>query len=151
VQRARSQVEGRYVFGECKTERSRRTVTVPPEATGALRWHGTRQDAEKLAIGGEYEDQGLVFASERGTSPDYRTITRYHFLPALKRAGLPAMRLYNLRHTAATLLMAAGTHPKIVGDRLGHSTITLTMDTYSHVSPSLQEQASDTMAQVLRR
>ncbi len=149
VQRARVKDAGGYRFDSCKTDRSRRTVTLPAEAAQTLKAHRARQNAEKLAIGAAYKDDGLVFASETGSSPDYRNIVDRHFAPALTRAKLPAMRLYNLRHTAATLLMAAGTHPKIVADRLGHSTITLTMDTYSHVLPNMQRQASDALENLL--
>jgi integrase len=74
---------------------------------------------------------------------------RRSFYPLLERAGLPRMRFHDLRHTAATLLLAQGVHPKIVQEMLGHSTISLTLDTYSHVIPGLQEEAAAKMEALL--
>ena len=79
-----------------------------------------------------------------------RNILRCHFRPILEKAGLPAsIRLYDLRHTCATLLLAANEHPKVVSERLGHSNITLTLDTYSHVLPSMQQGASEKLERML--
>jgi integrase len=73
-----------------------------------------------------------------------------HFRPALKAAGLPTtLRLYDLRHSAATLLLAARVHPKVASERLGHASITMTLDTYSHVMPDMQREASDKMEELL--
>ena len=81
-------------------------------------------------------DLDLVFASEVGTPLNEQDVSNRHFKPTLERAGLPrSLRLYDLRHTHATLLLIAGTHPKIVSERLGHAMVTLTLDTYSHVLP----------------
>ncbi len=76
-------------------------------------------------------------------------MTRRHFDKILKVAELPPMRLYDLRHTSATLLLAAGEHPKVVSERLGHSSITLTLDTYSHVLPDMQQQAASKLEALL--
>jgi integrase len=79
-----------------------------------------------------------------------RNILRSHFRPILEKAGLPAsIRLYDLRHTCATLLLAANEHPKFVSERLGHANITLTLDTYSHVLPSMQHGASEQLERML--
>ena len=73
-----------------------------------------------------------------------------HFKPALTRAGLPAtLRMYDLRHSAATLLLKVGIHPKVASERLGHSSVVLTLDTYSHVQPDMQREASEKMAEIL--
>ena len=81
---------------------------------------------------------------------DAHNLVARHFKPALKAAGLPAaVRLYDLRHTCATLLLAAGTNPKIVAERLGHASITLTLDTYSHVLPTMQEEAAGRLEALL--
>ncbi|MCI0624177.1 MAG: tyrosine-type recombinase/integrase [Acidobacteria bacterium] len=80
---------------------------------------------------------------------DMRSLVRLHFERVLERAGLPRMRLYDLRHTAATLLLAAGEHPKIVSERLGHSTVTLTLDTYSHVLPDMQQRSAQRVEELL--
>lgn len=81
-----------------------------------------------------------------------RNLMRRHFRPTLLRAEIPtALRLYDLRHSCATLLLAANEHPKVVSERLGHASITLTLDTYSHVLPSMQQAASDKLEKLLFR
>ena len=76
-------------------------------------------------------------------------IYKRHFKPLVAAAGLPALRLYDLRHTCATLLLAAGENPKVVSERLGHASITLTLDTYSHVLPDMQDQATAKLESIL--
>lgn len=100
-------------------------------------------------MGATYENSGLIFASEKGSILHLRNIDARYFKPLLKEAGLPKVRLYDLRHTHATLLLAAGEHPKVVQERLGHSTITLTLDTYSHVVPGMQERAAERLDSLL--
>ena len=93
--------------------------------------------------GPAWRDLGLVFAEENGEPLHASNLTARHFKPALKAAGLPAtVRLYDLRHTCATLLLQAGVNPKVVAERLGHASVTLTLDTYSHVLPTMQAQAA---------
>ena len=84
-----------------------------------------------------------------GQPLDYRTVVRRHFKPLLAKVGLPNIRLYDLRHTCATLLLSRGEHPKIVGERLGHSSTTLTLDTYSHVLPDMQHRAAEKLEETL--
>ena len=91
----------------------------------------------------------MVFTTEKGTPLDVGNLTYRSFRPLLKRAGLPQIRFHDLRHTAATLLLGKGVHPKIVQEMLGHSTITQTMDTYSHVLPDMQDGAVSAMESVL--
>ena len=93
----------------------------------------------------------LVFVGEDGLPIRRSVLRRLSFLPLLKRTGIPEIRFHDLRHTCATLLFAEGTHPKIVQERLGHSTIALTLDTYSHCLPSMQVGASDTLNSILKR
>ena len=93
----------------------------------------------------------MVFVSEEGLPIKRSDLRRQSFLPLLKRAGLPTVRFHDLRHTSATMLLSEGIHPKIVQERLGHSTISLTMDTYSHVIPSMQLDAADKMNGILGR
>ena len=91
-----------------------------------------------------------MFASSLGTPLNENNLCKRNFKRILARAGLPgSFRLYDLRHTCATLLLLAGVHPKIVSERLGHSSIRETMDTYSHVLPSMQKQASDALEAML--
>lgn len=95
-------------------------------------------------------DNDLIFATREGTPLLLRNLTRRHFQPILKRAGLPAtLRLYDLRHSCATLLLSAGENPKIVSERLGHASIVLTRDTYSHGLPSIQQAATEKLERIL--
>jgi integrase len=131
-----------------KTPGSRRTITLPEVATKALRKHRARQLEERLAAGSGWIDTGLVFATKKGTPLEPRNVVR-HFKALLKRGELPASRLHDLRHTAASPLLAQGTHPRVVMEILGHSRITLTMDTYSHVMPSVMNDAAAKMDSIL--
>jgi integrase len=133
---------------DTKTERSRRTLVMPPIVINALYAHRGRQAVERLAAGERWVDLDLVFPSERGTLADGPNVThRFHKL--LKRAGLPAMRFHDLRHACASLLLVQGVHPRVVMETLGHSQISLTMNTYSHVLPALQREAADQMEALL--
>jgi integrase len=134
---------------ETKTMRSRRTLVMPPLVISRLRAHRARQALERLAAGDRWVDLDLVFPSERGTLADGPNVThRFHKL--LKRAGLAPMRFHDLRHACASLLLVQGVHPRVVMETLGHSQISLTMNTYSHVLPILQREAADRMEAVLR-
>jgi integrase len=134
---------------ETKTMRSRRTLVMLPIVISRLRAHRARQALERLAAGDRWVDLDLVFPSERGTLADGPNVThRFHKL--LKRAGLPPMRFHDLRHACASLLLVQGVHPRVVMETLGHSQISLTMNTYSHVLPILQREAADRMEAVLR-
>jgi integrase len=150
VQRSVAWQAGAWSFTEPKTPRSRRSIPLPPSVVRLLREHRRQQAAERLAAGPRYQNLDLVFATETGTPIDLRNLAQRHFKAVLKAAGLPTtIRLYDLRHTSATLLLAAGEHPKVVSERLGHATITLTMDTYSHVLPTMQQQAAERLEQAL--
>jgi integrase len=131
--------------------KTRRTRTVPlgDRAIRALQRHKAAQAEHKLKLGGTYEDQGLIFATETGGLMDSHNIVNRHFKPLLAKAKLLAIRLYDLRHSHATLLMAAGEHPKVVQERLGHSTIQLTLDTYTHVVPGMQQRAAAKLEELL--
>jgi integrase len=136
------------LIASTKTGRSR-VLPLGERALRTLQQHRVRQAKWKLKLGGLYQDRGLIFANETGGLLDAQNIVNRHYKPLLKRAGLPAIRLYDLRHSHATLLMAAGEHPKVVQERLGHSTITLTLDTYTHVVPGMQELASSRLDALL--
>lgn len=141
---------GEWYFGEPKTSRSRRTVPFPASVLSALQEHKRRQAAERLKAGAGYQNNELVFAMSNGRPILLRTLDRRHFKPTLQRAKLPqSFRLYDLRHSCATLLLAANEHPKVVSERLGHASITLTLDTYSHVLPSMQQAASEKLESIL--
>ncbi len=138
------------VFQDTKTHRSRRPVALSPETVATLRDHRRVQAQERLALGPAYRDQGLVFAAATGRSLDESNVRRA-FLPITKRAGVAPLRFHDLRHTAATLMLRAGVHPKVVSERLGHATVGLTLDVYSHVLPDMQRAAAAVMDRVLHR
>jgi len=127
-----------------KTDRSRRTLPVPPFALDALREHRGRQLEERLWNLDCWRDIGLVFTTQVGTPADERVIRR-ELKTILEGAGLPPMRVHDLRHTCATLLLARNVNPRIVQEILGHSQIALTLGTYSHVLPTLAREAADEM------
>ena len=143
---------GGWYFGEPKTSRSRRTIPLPPSLTRQLAAYRRQQAEARLKAGAAYQNKDLVFATGDGTPLMLRNLIRRHFRPILLRAKIPTgFRLYDLRHSCATLLLAANEHPKVVSERLGHASITLTLDTYSHVLPSMQQAASDKLEKLLYR
>ncbi len=140
----------KWSFGEPKTDRSRRSVVVPVSTMESLRSHRARQAEARLRRGGDYNASlDLVFATHDGHPVDYRVQVRRHFRPLVKAAGLDPLRPYDLRHTCATLLLASGEHPKVVAERLGHSSTVMTMDVYSHVLPDMQERAAERLERLL--
>lgn len=150
VQRVLVRQDGKgWRFDEPKTDRSRRTVTMPATLVAAMQRHRSRQSEERLKAGPAYADLDLVFATKDGNPLDYRVVVRRHFKPLLAAAKLPNIRPYDLRHTCATLLLAAGEHPKVVSERLGHSSTVMTMDVYSHVLPDMQEAAAEKVENLL--
>ena len=152
VNRTLTRVDGKWFLEEPKTSRSRRSIPIPSGVIKDLEEHKKEQAAEKLkAKEGEYTDHGFVFATKNGSPLDKNNIVNRYFKPLLVSADLPMIRLYDLRHTCATLLLSAGVNPKIVSERLGHASITLTMDTYSHVLPDMQKSATDILDTMLFR
>jgi integrase len=141
---------GGYYFGEPKTSRSRRSIPLPLSVRDGLIDHKQRQSKERMKAGPGYQALDLVFATMQGTPLMPRNLLRRHFKPMLERAKLPStIRMYDLRHSCATLLLAAQENPKVVSERLGHASVTLTLDTYSHVLPSMQQAATDKLEQML--
>jgi len=140
---------GRLAFSEPKNA-SRRTVPLTASAVETLKRHGRRQAEERMRVGSLYEDEGLLFASEIGTPLDAQNVVNRSFKPLLESAGLPSIRFHDLRHTCATLLLAKGVHPKLVQALLGHASIGITMDLYSHWAPTMGDQAAAAMEEVLR-
>lgn len=134
-------------FESPKTKKSARTVTLPGVVTDALREHRKRQAAERLKAGPDWKDGNLIFSTLTG-GPLRQSFTRPSFTNILFAAELPAMRIYDLRHSCATLLLAGGENAKVVQERLGHASITLTMDTYSHVLPDMQQAAAEKLDQL---
>ncbi len=135
-------VGNKYELGSTKTQSGRRTVTLPGQVLSRLKAHHTRQSDARLHLGDDYIDRGFVFADEVGRPIHPNTLT-HHFHKIIAAAGLPRIRIHDLRHGHATELMEAGVHPKVVSERLGHSNTRITMDLYSHVSPTMQRQVSE--------
>ncbi len=136
-------------LGEPKTDRSRRMVPLPRSAVEALGAHRARQEDEWRAASESWRDTGLVFTTEIGTPLEPRNVLRRFELLAVS-AGLTGVHLHTLRHSAASFLLAAGTHTKVVQEHLGHSSYAITADIYSHVEPALQREAADRLDQALR-
>jgi integrase len=146
VRRTLTTAKGGPVLSAPKTKGSRRTVKLSQMALGALRRHLDRQLGEEIDRAGSlWRENGLIFASEVGEPLDRRYITTHQFKPLLKRAGLPEIRFHDLRHTCATLLLSKNVNPKVVSEMLGHASIAITLDTYSHVLPDMQDSATAAM------
>src|ERR687889_1610487 len=139
---------GGLVFSEPKNA-SRRTIDLPQKALEALRSQRKRQIQEQLRAGAKWQDHGLVFASSKGTPMDAQNIVNRYFKPLLRRAELPNIRWHDLRHTCATLLLGRGVHPKMVQHLMGHASIQLTLDRYSHWIPSMGRATAEGMDEVL--
>jgi integrase len=132
-----------------KSKKSRRTVALLGILLPALRRHKTTQNEDKLRAGAAYTDTGLVFAADDGEiwNPDAFTKA---YRDLVRRTPFKRVRFHDLRHTHATQLLRQGIHPKVVSERLGHSTIALTLDTYSHVLPRMDESAAAKLNAALR-
>jgi len=130
---------GGYQEAEPKTEKSRRTIALPDFALNALRKHYQHQEEIKRKAGEFWQEHDYVFCTPLGTHihPGHDILEEFKKL--LKKASLPDIRFHDLRHSAATMLLGMGIHPKIVQERLGHHDIGTTMDIYSHVLPTMQE------------
>ena len=140
---------GKTALGDLKTPKSRRSVRLTRAAMEALRSHLKRQLEEMERTGSLNQAGGLVFSTQTGTLINPSNLRNRSFKPLLKRAGLRNMCFHDLRHTCATLLLSQGTHPKLVQELLGHATIAMTLDTYSHFLPSMGDQIVRAMEAVL--
>jgi integrase len=136
-------------LGEPKTKKSRRTVRLTLRAADALKRHRARQAEEKLKFGVLYDDLDLVFAGEGGHLINPSNLRQRSFAPLLKRAGLPQITFHDLRHTCASLLFQRNVHPKFVQELLGHASVAITLDTYSHMLPGMGGEAADAMGEAL--
>jgi integrase len=137
VQRLKNQGS---VFSSPKSEAGERAVLLSMDTIKRLRGYHAVQSYEKLFAGDRWRENDLIFPSTVGTPLDQRNLYR-NFKTILRQAELPEIRFHDLRHTAATLMLPQGINPKVVQERLGHADITLTLNTYSHVLPEMQEEA----------
>jgi integrase len=136
------QIYYRGAFKQPKTARGRRTVALPTILLEELRRHKARQNEERLLLGPDYYDHGLIFAQPNGKPLHVRNLIRRDFAPLMRRTGVPRIRFHDLRHSHASHLLRAGVHPKVVSERLGHARVGITMDVYSHILPGMQEEAA---------
>jgi integrase len=113
-----------------------------------LHAHYDLQQLERQFSGYRWQENHLIFPSAIGTPMESSNLIK-HFKKLLKQVGLPDIRFHDLRHTAATLMLRQGIHPKVVQERLGHSSISVTMDVYSHVLPSMQDEAADKIDELI--
>jgi integrase len=142
--------DGKTRLVEPKTPRSRRTLALPASIVRALKEHRDRQQSEREAAGDKWTETGLVFTTPNGKPIDATRVSK-DFHRHLDRAGLSQRRFHDLRHSCATLLLVQGVSPRVVMEVLGHSQISLTMNTYTHVLPELRRQAADRMDELLNR
>ena len=124
-----------------KTSNSVRSISIPDNVIDELKAHKAKQNQLRLMFGSAYHDHGLVCPNPNGKPMDPRLLYS-HFKKCTIRAGLPEIRFHDLRHTHATIMLQLGEHPKVVSERLGHSNINITLNTYSHVLPNMQEDAA---------
>jgi integrase len=146
--RPRVVVNYEVVVSEPKTAKGRRSLALDPATVAALREHRTRQLEQRLAVGPRWQESGLVFTWPDGRPIHPERFSRW-FEQHARAAGLPKIRLHDVRHSYATAALSAGIPAKVVSERLGHATIAITMDTYSHVLPGLDAQAAGTAARLI--
>jgi integrase len=135
-------------IGSPKTARGRRTVALDPGTIAVLRRHRQQQLEERLIMGAGFTDHDLVFCRPDGGALHPERFSRTFEIEA-ERAGVPRIRLHDLRHTWATLALSAGEHPKVVQERLGHANVSITLDVYSHVTEGLHTDAASRVAGII--
>jgi integrase len=133
---------------EPKTAKGRRSVALDAVTVAALREHKERQTKDRAVVGPGWQDSGLVFTRLDG-APLHPDVISDWFERLAREAGLPKIRLHDVRHSYASAALAAGIPAKIVSERLGHATVQITLDTYSHVLPGLDAQAAETVARLI--
>jgi integrase len=139
-----------YVKGEPKTQQSRRKIIIPAFVLDLLKEHRLHQKEARLKAGASWQENNLVFCNRHGgfLHPD---VLRQRFYKVLAQAGLPRMRLHDLRHSAATILLSMGVNVKVVQEILGHSQVSMTLRKYAHVLPVMQQEAMNKMDALFRR
>jgi integrase len=133
--------DGSFVFTQPKSAKSRRTVALTPSASITLEKYKATREVQRSMLGISLKDDDLVFSTVAGKPLRPNTVSRAWTIMAA-RSGVKVIRFHDARHTHATLMLKQGVNPKIVQERLGHATIAVTLDTYSHVVPGLQEAAA---------
>jgi len=149
VRRTLTREGNSYALGEPKTKKSRRTLKLTQRAMEAFKNHRAKQAEEKLRSGSLYRDHGFVFANESGGFINPSNLRQRSFTRLLERAGLPPITFHDLRHTCASLLFQKNVHPKFVQELLGHASVAITLDTYSHMLPGMGGEAADAIGKAL--
>ena len=137
------------ILGPPKVGKSR-AVAISPQTASLLKRHKTKQNELKLSLGDGYANKDFVFAKENGDPLQINNLGERSFDPLIEKAGVRRIRFHDLRHTCATLLLEKDVNPKIVQERLGHSDISMTLNRYSHVTPTMQEQAASILGDALQ-
>jgi integrase len=145
VTRAITTANNQIIVTEPKTARSRRSIALDTATIARLRQHRKGQLETRLLMGAAYEHQDLVVAEPDGSPIPPDRLSR-QFERELRKGGLPVIRFHDLRHTHATMALAAGVHPKVVSDRLGHANVSITLDVYSHAVPAMEAAAAEAIA-----
>ena len=148
VTQTRIVVDGTPMTSLPKTNAGRRSIPLDDRLVALLRTHKARQAAEKLAAGTAYEDEGWLVADELGRPCHPQSLTSW-FKEKSAAAGLPNIRLHDTRHSAASLMLAAGVAVKVVQEMLGHASPTITLSIYAHVIPGMAEDAGATLSEAL--
>ncbi|MNC15942.1 Transposase [compost metagenome] len=151
VRRSYTRGDVGHIFQEPKTKAGIRSIVLPQQTTDALKKQRLVLDDDRKKAakkGTEYNDYGLVAQTKNGypVNPYY---LESRWLDFMRKSGLPKIRFHDLRHTHASLLLKAGVHPKVVTERLGHSSITITLDRYSHLFPTMQQEAAEKLNVIL--
>ncbi|MGO0058594.1 tyrosine-type recombinase/integrase [Brevibacillus fluminis] len=141
--------KGEYKLTEPKTKSSERLISLPDSLVAPLRKHKAEQGQKKWHFGKDFNKDDLVCCRPEDGQPYSATPVRRKFRSILEKAGLPDVRIHDLRHTVATLLLEQGVHPKVVSELLGHANIGVTLDRYSHVSMTMQKEAVDSLESVI--
>lgn len=139
--------DGGLAFNEPKSAAGKRAIALPASCAATLKGHHVDQKVRRLRHGDAWCETGLVF--DRGNGQPHHNAVRAAFKREAARLALPAIRFHDQRHTAATLALAEGIHPKVVQERLGHSDVTMTLNRYSHVTMSMQREAADRLERLL--
>ena len=148
VRRSLIPLGGEVIVSEPKTARGRRSLALDSETVEVLKAQAARQLLEQQQYGEGWCDSGYICTKEDGEPYHPEVVSRY-FRQAVKRSMLPMIRPHDLRHTYATLALRAGIHPKVVSERLGHATVAITLDIYSHAIPAMQEEAAQLVAELV--
>ncbi len=143
------QINKQYVFTQPKTTKSRRVIDLSPDLVQVLNDHHNKQALDKAMADIKIQESDLIFSTYDNKPWRPNTISRA-WVATAKRAGVKVIRFHDARHTHASLMLKQGIHPKVVQERLGHSTISTTLDIYSHVAPGIQKAAAQRFDDMLK-